>query len=263
MSGEPIPESLHILYVEDSDDDFSLVKEALAAVLPGVRLSRSVKAEEALQRLIAGSSSFDLLLVDHRLPGMSGLELCRQVLVRNLSLPLVMLTGVGSGELVIEALKSGVDDYLIKDVHRTYLKVLPVLLPEVVARHRERRARRKAEEDLRRAHEELEQRVRERTAELVATNEQLRGEIEERRRAEDSLREAEQKYRTLVEQAHDAIVILQDGRVVYHNPICEDLLGYTVDEARDREFLDFVAPEERGQARNHYRMRLSGEAEPI
>jgi PAS domain S-box-containing protein len=262
MGEEQGAKDLHILYVEDSDDDFSLVEQALKAALPAVRLGRSVLAEEALERLVVEPSSFDLLLADHRLPGMSALELCRQVRDRGISVPLVLLTGVRSEELVVEALKAGVDDYLVKDVHRTYLKVLPVVLPEVVARYGERQARRKAEEDLRRVHEELEQRVRERTAELMATNEQLRGEIQERTRAEECLMEAEQKYRTLVEQAHDAIVILQEGRVVYHNPICEDLLGYTVEGARNRDFLDFVAPEDREQVGEHYFKRLSGKAAP-
>jgi PAS domain S-box-containing protein len=262
MGEEQVAKNLHILYVEDSDDDFSLVEQALKADLPAVRLARSVQGEEALQRLVAEPLSFDVLLTDHRLPAISGLELCRQVRGRGLSVPSVILTEVGDEELAAEALKAGVNDYLIKDVHRSYLKLLPVVLPEVAARHREHLARRKAEEDLRRAHGEAGQRVREQTAALTAANEQLRREVQERTQAENFLREAEQKYRTLVEQAHDAIVILQDGRVLYHNPICEDLLGYTVEEARDRDFLDFIAPEDREQVREQYFMRLRGEAAP-
>ena len=50
------------------------------------------------------------------------------------------------------------------------------------------------EEDLKRAHDELEQRVKERTAELVEANEQLKGEIEERKQAEETLRASEERY---------------------------------------------------------------------
>ena len=50
MGEEEVAQDLHILYVEDSDEDFSLVEKALKAALPAVRLGRSVQAEEAQQR---------------------------------------------------------------------------------------------------------------------------------------------------------------------------------------------------------------------
>lgn len=97
--------------------------------------------------------------------------------------------------------------------------------------------RKLAEEALGLAHEELERRVAERTAELAETNEFLMLEVAERRRAEDELRRAETRYRALVEQIPGAVVYVwqtsHGGPLVpdpYVSPQIEDLLGYTPDE---------------------------------
>ena len=52
----------------------------------------------------------------------------------------------------------------------------------------------------------------------------------ERAAAESAMRDAEDKYRVLVENANDAIVVLQKGEVVYRNPVFERLLGCSVAE---------------------------------
>ena len=52
-----------------------------------------MRAEEALERLRADASSFDLAVIDHALPGMSGLYLCKERLDEETPLPLVILTG--------------------------------------------------------------------------------------------------------------------------------------------------------------------------
>jgi PAS domain S-box-containing protein len=105
--------------------------------------------------------------------------------------------------------------------------------------------------------------------ELIAELAHLRRrveELEERgvepKRAEWEIVEAVDKYRTLVEYAEDAIVVLQDEKVVYHNPICEKLLCYTVAEARGRSFLEFIASEDRDRVRGYYSLRLRGEPVP-
>ena len=90
----------------------------------------------------------------------------------------------------------------------------------------------------------------------------LRQRIDQLEMAEDSLREAEEQYRTLVERANDAIIIIQDEKTVYRNPTYENLLGFRVNETTDQSFLDFVVPEDRETVRQHYYKRLQGEQVP-
>ncbi|MBE9533992.1 MAG: PAS domain S-box protein [Proteobacteria bacterium] len=122
--------------------------------------------------------------------------------------------------------------------------------------------RKRAEEELQAAQEALEHEVEQRTAQLVEANEQLKHEIEERKQAEEALREAEEQYRTLVERASDAIIIIQDEKTVYRNPIYQELIGFSTTETMGRSFLDFVVPEDRNRVRDHYYKRLKGDPVP-
>ena len=88
--------------------------------------------------------------------------------------------------------------------------------------------RRDVEASLERARSELEQRVQERTADLARSNEALRSEMAERRRAEEALRQSEERYRGLAEAAHDMIFIVnRDGIVEYVNRFAAAQLGTT------------------------------------
>lgn len=85
--------------------------------------------------------------------------------------------------------------------------------------------RKHAETALQKAHERLEQRVKERTAELVALNEQLRQEINVRLKTEDELRTFVSTLDTLVNHIPDGIVLLDhDDRVILANPTGEEYL---------------------------------------
>ncbi len=77
-------------------------------------------------------------------------------------------------------MKAGAYDYLVKDPEGNYLKTLPVTVENAIRRKR-------AEEELRRYREHLEELVEERTAELTEANERLRAEIAERKRVEEAL----------------------------------------------------------------------------
>jgi two-component system sensor histidine kinase/response regulator len=98
-------------------DDFAFDREALARQLrdQGHEVLEAETAEEAL-RIMESGEPVDLALLDHRLPGMSGLELLRTVRTRHASadLPIIMVTGVEDPAAVVEALDLGANDYVTK-----------------------------------------------------------------------------------------------------------------------------------------------------
>jgi two-component system cell cycle sensor histidine kinase/response regulator CckA len=119
--------------------------------------------------------------------------------------------------------------------------------------------RKKAEEELQKHQEHLEVIVKERTAELRASNQELQVEIAERKRTEEALKESEEKYRLLVENANDAILIVQDGFVRFCNQRTEQLIGYSAAEMATTPFTDYVHPEDRDELLERYMRRLNGE----
>ena len=91
--------------------------------------------------------------------------------------------------------------------------------------------RKRAEEALRKAKNELELKVQERTAELKTMNEELLRESAERKAAEEVIRESEQRYRLLADNTSDVIWQTDlDQRFNYVNPAIARVTGYTVDE---------------------------------
>jgi len=104
-------------------------------------------------------------------------------------------------------------------------------------------AHKRVEESLQRARDELERRVEERTAELTKVNEALKGEILERKQAEEALRQSEEKYRQLFETVADAILVF-DGetrRFIDVNEQACCLYGYSREEFLELTNTDITA----------------------
>ena len=122
--------------------------------------------------------------------------------------------------------------------------------------------KRRAEKELEKYQNNLEKMVEERTRELKEINRQLQKEINEKRRTEKLLRENEEKFRTLAEESPNMIFINQNGKIVYANRKCEEIMGYTIEELQsgDFDFIDLIAPESIRFVKENFRKHLNGEA---
>ena len=189
---------LRVLLVEDSQLDAELLIRALGRggfVLTWERVDTGEAMEECLRK-----HPWDVILCDHAMPRFSAPEALELLKQRNMDVPFIIVSGYIEEETAVDAMKAGAHDYIMKDR-------LARLLPAVERELRDaevRRARAKSEEELRRAHEQLEERVEQRTADLKAANLKLEKVIEERTRLENELLEiAENERRRIGFDLHD------------------------------------------------------------
>ncbi len=78
----------------------------------GYQVDHVARGEEALQAI--SNKNYVLMVLDLMLPGISGLEVCRELRQQNNQIPILMLTARGAAEDRISGLSSGADDYLVK-----------------------------------------------------------------------------------------------------------------------------------------------------
>jgi two-component system cell cycle sensor histidine kinase/response regulator CckA len=165
---------IKILLIEDNPGDARLIQEMLTgAGSNGISLEWVPRLSQGLEYLSQGK--IDLVLLDLSLPDSQGLETFCKAYTHAPEIPFVLLTGLDDETVALTAVQNGAQDYLIKaetDGHRLLRAI------------RYATERKQAQEALRRARDELERRVEERTADLVAVNQQLQDEIAQHRQAE-------------------------------------------------------------------------------
>jgi two-component system CheB/CheR fusion protein len=181
----------NILLVDDQPANLDALESILDSL--GCRLIRAQTANEALLALL--TTDFAAIVLDIKMPDVNGIELARMIKERKRTqhIPILFLTAHMADEKdVLSGYGVGAVDYLSKPVNPQILKsklgVFVQLFHQTRALAAANRAleaevaeRQRAQEGLRQANEELEERVRERTADLVWANDCLR-ESEERLR---------------------------------------------------------------------------------
>lgn len=103
---------VRLLLVDDNLDHVQLATRALRQE-PRWRVETARLGEEALERCAEGG--VDLVLLDYRLPDMSGLDVLRELRAKGKTPDVILMTSQGSEEVAIQALKSGASAYVVKN----------------------------------------------------------------------------------------------------------------------------------------------------
>ena len=102
--------SIRVLVVDDNEVFRRPLQRALEAA--GFEVVAVPSAEDALE--VLDGSPVDVLLTDHRLPGMDGVQLITRIKATHPVLAIIVMTAYGTSESAVEAKRRGADDYLVK-----------------------------------------------------------------------------------------------------------------------------------------------------
>ena len=182
-------EPIHILLMEDDPGLARLLQKRLER--QGYLVDLAYDGEEGLAMYDA--ASYDIVILDQVMPVYSGLDVIRILAGRGALPPMIMVTGIGSEQIAVEAMKLGARDYIVKDVNGGYLDLLPTVIEQVLHQ----------------------QRV-----------------IEERQRALEALRESEARYRGLFDGVPVGLYqTMSEGQFLDANLALVEMLDYPDREA--------------------------------
>lgn len=101
---------MKVLLVEDTPDLVSIILRGLTE--EGMEVSVAGDGNTALDMVF--KYNFDVVILDIMLPGINGIQVCREIRKKNESIAIIMLTALSSTENIVTGLESGADDYLVK-----------------------------------------------------------------------------------------------------------------------------------------------------
>lgn len=181
----------------------------------------------------------DIILADFRLPQFNGRAALQLAQLHAPFIPFIIVTGALGEEAAVELFKAGATDYILKQNRARLGPAVKNALE--LKKAREEKAR--AEAKLRESYRDLENRVMERTSELLSTNKALSKEIEERKKAEAASRESEEKFRNLADSISQlAWMTDPNGYTFWYNKRWYDYTGTNFDDVRGWGWQKLIQP---------------------
>ena len=234
---------MKIMVVDDEPVNSYLLETFLTG--RGYEVDTSADGLEALKML--RRDSYGMIISDILMPLMDGFQLCRECkkdpALRNI--PFVFYTATYTEPKDQEfALSLGAAQFIVKPMApQEFLAIIE----EVIANTKP------AKEVGAPGPTEEEVYLKKYTERVVHKLEQKTRELQE---ANQALQESEAKYRLVVDNATDAILIVQDGQVVFANRRAIEFFGYSADDLRRRPFIEFIHPEDRQPVQEQYLKRI-------
>jgi PAS domain S-box-containing protein len=177
-------------------------------------------AREGLEAL--GTGGFDAIISDYQMPVMDGIGFLKEVRARSGTIPFLLFTGKGREEVVIDAINNGADFYVQKggDITSQFA--------ELAHKIRQSVSRRRAQEELRSAYEQI-----------AAAEEELRSQYNELVVSERRIRENERMFRELFDMVPLYCTVTdKDGRYILVNRTFEETSGYSSSEVLGKTSIE-------------------------
>jgi PAS domain S-box-containing protein len=206
---------IRILHIDDNVHDRRLVQDALKTEnreFEVIEADNRAKFEQYL-----AEENFNLVLSDFNILGFDGLQVLQFIKERHPGLPVIIVTGTGSEEVAIQAMKMGAADYVIKTVN--HIRGLAPAIKRVLEHKKDQ---------------------------------------EKRERAEEELRESEDKFRNLFENSPVGNSITGiDGSLYVNKSFCR-ILGYNEEELRTRKWMELTHPDDIQKSTEEMQSLLEG-----
>ncbi|MDJ0729386.1 MAG: EAL domain-containing protein [Crocosphaera sp.] len=198
---------INLLLVEDVPEDVELIVLSLANT--DLQFTYDVAETAIIYQEKLQENTYDAVLADYRLPGFNGLQALEILQQSGQKIPFILVTGSLGEEAAVECIKAGITDYLLKDRLFRLPNILQRSLEEFALRRQQQKA------------------------------------LLEQQKAEKALRESEKRFRSLIENAIDIILIVSsDGQFIYLSPSVKRILGYDPDSLKGQGFFDLIHPQD-------------------
>ncbi len=231
---------IKILAIDDHQDNLITLKALIRELFPDASTLTALNASDGLA--LAAAEDPDVILLDIVMPDMNGYDVCKKLKADNIlaDIPVVFITAIkGDRDHRILALEAGAEAFLAKPIDEVEL------MAQIRAMIKIKNANilKRAEGD------RLAVLIAEQTRELKETHtatlnllEDLKKEVDARKKSEVILRESEQRFRSVAQSANDAIITTDSlGIISGWNKGAEKIFGFTEEEITGKE-LTLIIP---------------------